>query len=113
MKHRTFVDVGKRMSRRKRNRGRPRRVTNKSGPPKTASEALSQAGLDAAAGKLEEIADQTSARADGETHFAMMARKWAEENKLVSPDWKKADREDRRRFIVQALQYPLKSKKRT
>ena len=97
---------------------------------KTVQEAATEAGFDDDAGKLEEIADEeteeeqlakveelkrrakkTSAPADGETHFEMMVRKWRDQKKLVRADWEKAAREDKRQFIVEALQYPLKSKK--
>jgi ParB-like chromosome segregation protein Spo0J len=97
---------------------------------KTVQEAATEAGFDGDAGKLAEIADEeteeeqlakveelkrrpkkTSAPADGETHFEMMVRKWRDQKKLVRADWEKAAREDKRQFIVEALQYPLKRKK--
>jgi hypothetical protein len=103
-----FVSVGKIMTRRRRNPRRPKLATNQSAPPKTVAEAASQAGLDNNAGKL---ADQTPAPEDGDTDFEMMARKWGERRALFRADWEKADRKERRRFIVEALQYPLKRKK--
>jgi hypothetical protein len=106
-----FVSVGKIMSRRRRSPHRPKLATNQSAPPKkTVTEAASQAGLDDSAGKPEKIADQASAVEDGNAHFEMMARKWEERQALFRADWEKADRKERRRFIVEALQYPLKSK---
>jgi hypothetical protein len=109
MKHRYFISVGKRMSRAKRKRGR-KLVTNQSAPPKTVHEAVAQAGFDDDAGKLGDIATQTSAAKGGETHFEMMVRKWEDRQKLDRADWDKADRETRRRYIIEALQYRLKPK---
>jgi ParB-like chromosome segregation protein Spo0J len=96
-----------------------------------------KAGLDDNTGKLEEIARQKtqaaqlakvrelakrgkkssatdhSAPADGETHFEMMARKWQDQKKLVRADWEKAPRDDKRRYIIEVLQYPLTPKKQS
>jgi hypothetical protein len=105
-----FVSVGKIMSRRRRRPHRRKPATSQSAPPKTVAEVASQAKLDDNAGKPEKIADQTSAVEDGDAHFKMMARKWGDRQALFRADWEKAERKDRRRFIVEALQYPRKSK---
>jgi hypothetical protein len=100
------------MTRRKRNSRRPKRVPPKFKLPKTVNEAAPQSKPDNDAGKLKAITDHTLVPA-AQTHFQIMSQKWEEQNKLVSPDWETADRQDRRRFIVGVLGYALKSKKRT
>jgi hypothetical protein len=105
-----FVSVEKIMSRRRRNRRRPKLASKRSAPFKTLPAAASQTGLDDTAGKLEKIADQTSAAADGTAHFELMARKWRDDKELSRADWEKAERKDQRRFIVEALRYRLKPK---
>jgi hypothetical protein len=99
------------MTRRRRNPRRPKPATNKSGPPKTLNEAATQAGSDDHAAKLKGTPAQNPAPEDGDTDFEMMAQKWRERQALFRADWESAARKDRRRFIVEPLEYPLKRKK--